>query len=137
MVFVKYLTVKLYDVTCDNPVLVYDVDAADNVVTNDAPRYTLICAVASVFVHDNCTDVEPGVALSEVTGGPGPSTTVTVIGRPRPNPLAEPPPNVVKNGDIAYGLRKLRLCGKYIKRCVCGFNQCITVNIRARATPRG
>ena len=96
MASLKYLTVKLYDVIGDNPVLVYVVDAADNVVTNDAPRYTLICAVASVFVHDNCTDVEPGVALSEVTGSPGPSTAV----RPRPNPRADPPPKLDNNGVI-------------------------------------
>ena len=74
--------------------------AADNVVTNVAPRYTLICAVAFVFVHDNCTDVPTCVALNEVAAVVGPSKAV--IRRPRPNPLTEPPPNVVKNGDIAY-----------------------------------
>ena len=100
MVFLKYRTLKLYDVTCDNPVLVYDVDAADNVVTNVAARYTLICAVAFVFVHDNCTDVKAGVTLNEVGTVVGPSTAVIL--RPRPNPLTDPPPNVVKNGDISY-----------------------------------
>jgi hypothetical protein len=57
MASLKYRTVKLYDVLDDNPVLVYVVDAADNVVTSVAPRYTLICDILSVFVHDNCTDV--------------------------------------------------------------------------------
>ena len=100
MVFVKYLTVKLYDVTCDNPVLVYDVDAADNVVTNVAPRYTLICDVLSVFVHVNDTVVPVAVNASDVGTVVGPSKAV--IRRPRPNPLTDPPPSVVKNGDIVY-----------------------------------
>jgi hypothetical protein len=100
MVFLKYRTLKLYDVTCDNPVLVYDVDAADNVVTNDAPRYTLICDILSVFVHDNETDVPVAVNASDVGTVVGPSKAV--IRRPRPNPLTDPPPNVVKNGDISY-----------------------------------
>jgi hypothetical protein len=77
MASLKYLTVKLYDVIGDKPVFVYVVVAADNVVTSVAPRYTLICDILSVFVHDNCTDVEPGVALSEVTGAPGPSKAVS------------------------------------------------------------
>ena len=100
MVFLKYRTLKLYDVTCDNPVLVYDVDAADNVVTNVAPRYTLICDILSVFVHDNETDVPVAVNASDVGTVVGPSKAV--IRGPRPNPLTDPPPNVVKNGDIAY-----------------------------------
>ena len=32
-------------------------------------------------------------------GGGVPSDTINF---PRPNPLADPPPNVVKNGDIVY-----------------------------------
>ena len=72
-------------------------DAADNVVTNVAARYTLICAAAFVFVHDNCTDVEAGVALNEVAAVVGPD-----LRNERPNPLTDPPPNVVKNGDIVY-----------------------------------
>jgi hypothetical protein len=100
MASLKYLTVKLYDVLDDNPVFVYVVVAADNVVTNDAPLYTLICDILSVFVHDNCTDVKAGVTLNEVGTVVGPSTAVIL--RPRPNPLTDPPPSVVKNGDIAY-----------------------------------
>jgi hypothetical protein len=100
MAFLKYRTLKLYDVTCDNPVLGYDVDPADNVVTNDAPRYTLICDILSVFVHDNETDVPVAVNASDVGTVVGPSKAVIL--RPRPNPLADPPPNVVKNGDIVY-----------------------------------
>ena len=30
------------------------------------------------------------------------TTTAAVILRPRPNPLTDPPPSVVKNGDIVY-----------------------------------
>jgi hypothetical protein len=81
------------------------VDAADNVVTNVAARYTLICAVAFVFVHDNCTDVEAGVALNEVAAVVGPE----IILRPRPNPLTDPPPNVVKNGDISYSVYTINI----------------------------
>jgi hypothetical protein len=55
--------------------------------------------VAFVFVHDNCTDVEAGVALNEVAAVVGPEI---ILRNARPNPLTDPPPNVVKNGDISY-----------------------------------
>ena len=96
MLSLKYRMVKLYPVLDDNPVFVYVVDAADNVVTNVAARYTLICDILSVFVHDNCTDVEAGVALNEVATVVGPSTAV----RPRPNPRADPPPKLDNIGVI-------------------------------------
>ena len=99
MASLKYLTVKLYPVLDDNPVFVYVVDAADNVVTNDAPLYTLICDILSVFVHDNETDVPVAVNASDVGTVVGPSKAVR---RARPNPLSDPPPNVVKNGDMVY-----------------------------------
>jgi hypothetical protein len=102
MASLKYLTVKLYDVIGDNPVLVYVVDAADNVVTSVAPRYTLICDILSVFVQDSCTDV-PAIdgAESDVGALVGPSKAV-ILRNARPNPLVDPPPSVVKNGDIVY-----------------------------------
>ena len=104
MASLKYLTVKLYDVFADNPVLVYDVDAADNVVTNDAPRYTLICDVLSVFVHVNDTVVPVAVNASDVGTVVGPRRAP-----PRPNPREDPPPKLDNIGDIVYGLCELRL----------------------------
>ena len=43
-----------------------------------------------------------GSTGSDVGTVVGPSTTL--LRNARPNSLAEPPPNVVKNGDIVYAL---------------------------------
>ena len=71
------------------------------VVTSTPPLYICVCAPASPFVQFSviCV-VDTVVAVSDDGALVGPSTAV--IRRPRPNPLTDPPPSVVKNGDIVY-----------------------------------
>ena len=78
------------------------VTPAASVATSTPSLYNCVCADASPFIQLIVICVDEFAVVDNDDGTPiGPSTAV-VIRRPRPNPLADPPPNVVKNGDIVY-----------------------------------